>query len=485
MSKNKKTKASFLVYSLSTSLALVLLGAQSGCSNHDHSDGAAGGQSGDHSHADHPHGDHFETIVFYTCSMHPQIREDEPGRCPICHMPLVKMEVEKGGGESSEIVRIEAEEQWYCQNFPNVTSMKPDVCPLDGSPMIKRTLQDVASEKIAEVRLRQSQVGHFRSSLFPATRMNMSREIRLLGSVLQSEEKQSFIPARVPGRVERVYIKSAGSFIQKGDPVVDIYSPELISSVEEYLVTRKTYEASPTPEFKDLLERSEQRLLLWGVLRSQIDTWYRNQNVPRNITLYSPTTGIVQKRNATEGGYVQEGANLFELSDLSEVWVAMDVYEHDAALVQLGQGVRLEFTAIPGRSLESEIDFVSPFLDSATRTLKVRATIQNLNGQLKPGMVVSANLKYELPSKALAIPRSAIIDTGKRKVVWVKTVDNRYQARVIQTGFQSDGFTEVVRGLEEGQAVVVEGNFLLDAQARLFGGYEDPPSEPVDPHAGH
>lgn len=411
--------------------------------------------------------------VYYTCSMHPQIKEKKPGKCPICHMNLTKIEVEADGVEANVIEEKVKEVTWYCENFPDVTSEVEEVCPIDGTPMVKKEDSSGAQEVVAKVKLRKSQLGHFFPEYFPATTMTMTKEIRLLGSVKQSEEKESNIPARIGGRVEKVYLKSTGSFVKVGDPVVDLYSPKLITAGEEYILARKSVRGSKANDFRELLKQSEERLKLWGIQDIQYNKWFEDKAVPRSITIYSNATGIVRKKNATVGEYFQEGQNFFELSDLSAVWIEMDVYESDSSLIEIGQKVEFTFSAIPGEKTVGEIDFVTPFLDAESRTLKVRATIKNLNGKLKPGMIADSTLMINYPGKPLVVPRSAIIDTGARKVVWVGITGRAFQAKTIMTGFESNGYVEVKSGLMEGEEVVIEGNFLLDAQAQLFGGYED------------
>ncbi|MEX1099348.1 MAG: efflux RND transporter periplasmic adaptor subunit, partial [Bacteriovoracaceae bacterium] len=187
--------------------------------------------SEEHSHED----SNIET--FYTCPMHPQIREPKTGKCPICHMPLVKIEVDRGEGVSQEKPK---KDHWRCKDYPEVTSLKEDVCPIDGTPMIQASSQS-PGEVVGKVKLRQAQMSHFRPSYFQVAPMKMEKNVRLLGAVLPSEERESNIPARVPGRVEKVYIESTGSFVQEGEPVVDIYSPQLITGGEEYLLAKKNY----------------------------------------------------------------------------------------------------------------------------------------------------------------------------------------------------------------------------------------------------
>lgn len=415
---------------------------------------------------------HKESVKsYYTCSMHPQIKEDKPGKCPICHMNLTKVEVDDS--EDVTEVKINKKVLWQCKEYPDVTSEVEDACPIDGTPMIKKVDANLGGIAIAKVKLRKSQLSHFNPAFFPVSTMKMSKNIRLLGSVLQSEVKESNIPARIGGRIEKVYVVSTGSFVKKGDPVLDLYSPKLMTAGEEYIIARKSANNSKSKEFKDMLNQSIERLKLWGIKSFQYEDWFKKGRVPKKITIYSSATGIVRKRNAVVGKYFKEGQNFFELSDLSDVWVEMDMYEHDSSLVNIGQKVKLEFSSLPGEITEGEIDFVAPVLDSISRTLKIRTTIKNTTGKLKPGMVADASLRINLDGNPLVVPRSAIIDTGKRKLVWIKVSKKQYQAKIVRTGYESEGYVEIRHGLMEGEEVVMDGNFLLDAQAQLFGGYED------------
>lgn len=455
------------------SIVLILVGCNNGFEENSNNEKGKLDEHQDHAH------ENIET--YYTCSMHPTVKEDKPGKCPICHMNLTKIEIDKSEDIVSDIT-ASPKEIWYCESDPSVTSVSKDICPIDGTQMLKKETGNSAAEIVAKVKLRKAQLDHFFPDFFPATKMKMEKNVRLLGSVLQSEDRESSIPARIGGRIEKVYVKSTGSFVKIGDPVLDLYSPKLITAGEEYLLAKQTYKNNKSREFKEMLEQSRERLKLWGMKEFQLDAWFKSGHVPKKITIYSPATGIVRKRNAVVGKYFKEGQNFFELSDLSEVWVEMDVYEQDAALVELGQTVEMEFTSMPGVKVNGAIDFVNPVLDIKSRTLKVRTTIKNENGNLKPGMIADATLNISFDGMPLVVPRSAIIDTGKRKVVWVKISNKQFQAKVIHAGHESEGYVEIKHGLRVGEEVVIEGSFLLDAQAQLFGGYEDMKK---DPNAGH
>lgn len=409
--------------------------------------------------------------TYYTCPMHPQIKEKKPGKCPICHMNLNKVEIET----EEESTTFESQKQkvfWYCKNQPDVTSEIEAVCPIDGKPMLKKIFESKAGDIVAKVILRKAQLSHFRPDFFPVTKMKMMKKVHLLGVVQKTEEKESNIPARISGRVEKVYVKSSGISIKKNDPLIEIYSPQLITGGEEYIVARRSYQKNGGKEFKELLTQTEEKLFLWGIRKFQLDKWFKSGKVPKSITLYSPKSGIVSKRNAIQGKYFKEGQSLFDLVDYSSVWIEMDVYEHESSLIRIGQKLNLRFLALPGKELKSTVDFINPDLNPQTRTLKIRTTIGNPDGLLRPGMVADAELTVHMSGLPLVIPRSAIIDTGKRKVVWIKTGKKTFKAKMVKTGFESQGYVQIKEGLIEGEEVVIEGNFLLDAQAQLFGGYE-------------
>jgi Cu(I)/Ag(I) efflux system membrane fusion protein len=391
---------------------------------------------------------------YYTCSMHPSIREAKSGRCPICGMNLTYIEEVTGLGH-------ETHDHESVNELAEMTQMSED--SMGGKHKNHSANKEVATKDgDAAVRLTKKQVYNFNYTTFEVRKEKISRTLRLLGKVVQSEKKQSNIPARISGRVEKVYINSTGSFVSKNDPVIDIYSPELITAGEEYLVSSKRNQ-------RDLLRQAKKKLKLWGIRDFQIRDWLKNSRVPRNITIYSNASGVVTRKRAVEGRYFKEGESFYDLVNLSTVWVEMDVYEQDAGLVKIGQNVNMEFLSYPGERWKSRIDFISPVLDEKTRTLTIRSSLDNKDGKLKPGMVGEINLVNDTSEDVPIIPNSAIIDTGKRKIVWLEKDKNNYIATEIETGIQGVEFSEVKSGLNEGENIVVDGNFLLDAQSQLSG----------------
>lgn len=376
--------SSIIVWGLALSLGLF-----SGCDLH---------KSDDH---DHDHSEEVsQTTTYYTCAMHPEIKEDEPGRCPICHMNLTRVEEDHDDHDHDQADH--EEELWQCKDYPDVQSQWPGTCPIDGTEMIKVQRGESPGDSVASVRLRHSQLDHFRPSFFSVSSMKMHRQSRFLGTVLQAEEGESNIPARVEGRVERVYVRSTGAHIRRGDLVLELYSPKLISAGEEYLISKRNYERQKTETFHNLLRQSEERLRLWGIQREQYESWARAGEVPDSIRIYSPVSGIVTERNAVAGRYFDEGENFFRLVDLSTVWLEIDIYESDSGLIEMGQQVEIKFNALPGETWSGIIDFIDPVISRKTRTLKVRTTLDNAQGKLRPGMIAEAVIDIDLGKRSLS-----------------------------------------------------------------------------------
>lgn len=418
---------------------------------------------------DHSVHEHESVESYYTCSMHPQVREDKPGKCPICHMNLTKVTIDK-----STTQKVPKEKLWACAEDSTITSPAPGECPIDGSPMVELDEGPKFGSSVASVNLSATQIENFKAQVFATTRMKMNKKVRLLGEVVQAQQKESNIPLRVDGRVENVFIKSEGEFVRVGDAVIEIYSPTLISGGEEYIIARKqSVKNTNSKEYSELLQQSEQRLMNWGISAEQLESWFKKGSVPQKIVIHSPTSGIVTKRYAVKGKYFKEGQSLFDVVDLSTVWVELDVYEVDSALIKKDQKIDLRFAAIPGKVTTSKLDFVSPVIDQSTRTLKVRATIENSDGSLKIGMVSDGNLSVELPDYELVVPRTAVVDTGKRQIVWLQIDENKFEARLVRLGAKAGDYVQVLDGLSENDHVVARGNFMLDAQAQLFNGYEN------------
>lgn len=302
------------------------------------------------------------------------------------------------------------------------------------------------------------------------------REIVAVARVREPETALSTISARIGGRIDRLFVNFIGQSIRKGEPVASIYSPELLTAAEEYklaLDNRARLSASKEPQAiaqaEELIAASRRRLELWDLTREQIENITSSPETPLHITIYSTAAGIVHSRNVTEGQYVKAGDVLLTVTDLSTVWVQAELYEPDIAPIRTGHGVKITSEALPS-ILRGTVTLIEPFANEQTRTIPVRIQVSNPQMSLKPGMVVSATFSTSSPGRVLTVPRSAVIDMGTEKIVYVEGSTGEFERRVVDVGAPAEDFYPVVSGLKTGEKVVTRGAFLVDSQTRLATG---------------
>lgn len=406
----------------------------------------------------------------WTCSMHPQIRTDAPGSCPICGMDL---EPVQAGSQ-------------------------------DGSVRLSETARAAAGIEVA-----------------PVLRRTLEREVRAVARVEVPEGGYLHVAARVPARVERVHVAAVGESVGRGAPLVDLYSPELVLAQQELiLATRHMDGLSPeSPDYeasRSALDAVRQKLLLWGVTAGQVE---RIGSLPAPQTVLpflSPAAGIVMEKSVREGMYVEMGQDLFVLADLSVVWVVADLFESDLPWVLEGMPGSIEVAGVPGEVFEGTVSRVEPQVSDDTRAVRVRLVVGNGRGVLKPGMYATVRLHARLGSdgrradeggartvyvcpmrcqppaaapgrcavcgmalveeridpanaEVIAIPATAVLTTGTRSIAYKEIEPGRYKAVELLLGPLAGGFYPVVAGLAEGDRVVVHGNFLLDSQSQIEG----------------
>jgi len=314
----------------------------------------------------------------------------------------------------------------------------------------------------------------------------VQKVIRTIGRVEADEGRQATINSKVEGWIEKLYVETTGSHVHKGEPLAEIYSPELVATQQEFLNALKwTKESSDantankqgaTPELSQMLAKdatamlaaSRQRLLLWDISAQQIKNIEESGKTIRTLTLYSPVSGFITQKMVVAGMKVMPGEKLFDVADLSNLWVIADIYESELALIKVGNKALITLAYLPGKELPSQIDYIYPSISAETRTVKVRLKLANLNNQLKPQMFGNVEIKINLGRK-LMIPESAVIDTGKGMVAYVDLGNGAFEPREIKAGLRTDGYVEVLRGLTEGEKIVSAANFLVDSEAQLKG----------------
>ena len=305
--------------------------------------------------------------------------------------------------------------------------------------------------------------------------------IRTVGRVNYDETKLVTVNTKFEGYIEKLYINSMGQYVKKGEPLAEIYSPELLSTQLEFLNLLKWRNNGSKEAYSDdnigkmlskdaqeIMEAAKERLRLFGINDEQINEVEKSGKPKRTLTIYSPVSGYIIQKQALQGTRVIPGQALFDIADLSTVWVLADIYEQDLSLIKTGQTATLTFNYFPGKTFISTVDYIYPTLENATRTAKARFIIPNRNGQLKPQMYTNTEITVNLGNK-LIIPESAVINTGMRKIVYVDLGNGNFQQRNVVTGFRNDGMVEILKGLKPGEIVSTSANFLIDSEARLRG----------------
>ena len=320
----------------------------------------------------------------------------------------------------------------------------------------------------------------------------LEKEIRTVGLVELDETRTSHVHVKFDGFIEELYVDFTGKAVKKGQPLFKIYSRDLLAAQQEYLVSRASVAKLPAGATADsaraaareLTAATRRRLELFDVPASVLARIERTGEAERAITILSPQTGTVIEKEAQRGLAVTPMMHLFVIADLSRVWVQADIYERDLSQVRIGQAARLTIDALPGRTFTGLVTFVSPMLDEATRTAKVRFEFPNNDGTLKPRMYATTLLKVDL-GEGVTVPTDAVIDTGERKIVFVAHGGGHFQPRAIKTGVVLDGAYHVLDGLVEGDDIAATGQFLLDSESRIRGAAEGPAPGAAPAHGGH
>ncbi|HSW62127.1 MAG TPA: efflux RND transporter periplasmic adaptor subunit [Dissulfurispiraceae bacterium] len=307
----------------------------------------------------------------------------------------------------------------------------------------------------------------------------LQKVIRTVGRIEYDERRIATANTKVEGWIERLYVDYTGRYVTKGEPLAEIYSPDLYATQQEYLhllkwekqnAERKNGAGSDmlSRDSRALVEAARQRLKLWDISDAQIKKIEQGGNPMRTLTIHSPVSGYVVQKMAIKGMRVMPGEKLFDVADLSSVWIVSDVYGYELSLIKVGQTAAISLSYFPGKEYTAKVDFVYPSLSAETRTSKIRFTMANPNRQLKPLMFTNVEIKIPL-GKKLAIPQDAVIDTGMRKIVYVDKGEGYFEPREIQTGIKAEGFIEVIKGLQSGEKVAASANFLIDSEAKLKG----------------
>jgi RND family efflux transporter MFP subunit len=307
-------------------------------------------------------------------------------------------------------------------------------------------------------------------------RQTVRKAILAPGKVAEPETGIGTISARIGGRIEKLFLSVTGESVSQGQPVASIYSPEIFAGAEEYklaLENRQSLSASKESQAivqaDELIHASRRRLELWGLTPEQIEAIANDAAKAVQITIYSSISGVVTKRNVAEGQYVKEGDILYTVTDLGTVWVQADIFESDIPTVRSGMDARITSPTLAGGALRGTISFLQPSVDPQTRTMTARIQVPNPGMRLRPGMFVQVSFDTPVASDTLAVPRSAVLNTGKEQIVYVAKDNGVFEKRPIEAEAAGDEYYAITKGLRPGERVVTKGNFLIDSQTRLTG----------------
>lgn len=422
-----------------------------------------------------------ETKGIYVCPMHPRIRSDKPGTCPICNMNLEKVDesrarADAAGKSPSEKRSDSPPADYYCPMHPQIRSDKPGTCPICNMNLEK---MEEGSERVKEaaapgtIRIspeRQQLIG---IQLTEVTLGPLSSTIRAVGRLAYDETRISRIQTKIEGWIEEVMVNYTGILVKKGQPLATVYSPELFTTQRELIIAGKSRDALQGSEFPEiasgaasLYESTRQRLKLWDITDTQIKEIERKGSPSRAMAIYSPISGFVINRNAYPGQRITPETDLYTVVDLSSIWVLADVYEYEIYMVRPGQDAVMTLPYNPGRSLKGKVDYIYPELDKTTRTLKVRLQFPNPDFQLKPDMYANVEIRIDHGSH-LSVPNEAILDSGVDQIVFMALQEGHFEPRKIQVGARVGNRSIVLGGLKAGDKVVSSGNFLVDSESQL------------------
>ncbi|MBI4686533.1 MAG: efflux RND transporter periplasmic adaptor subunit [Nitrospirae bacterium] len=321
-----------------------------------------------------------------------------------------------------------------------------------------------------------------------ASIMPLQKIIRTVGRIEYDERRIATVNTKFEGWIERLYVDYTGRYVKKGEPLAEIYSPELFATQQEFLNLLKWKDSGSRVEGQgssnsdsslnigemlsrdaaSIIEAARQRLKLWDITEEQIKKIEQTRQPMRTLTIHSPVSGYIVQKMALQGMRVMPGEKLFDVADLSTVWVISDIYEYELPLMKVGQTANISLSYFPGKEFSSRIDYIYPALSGETRTLKARFTIPNPNALLKPQMFTNVEIKVNL-GKRLAVPEDAVLDTGTRQVVYVDKGEGYFEPREVMLGISANGFKEVIRGLKAGEKVATSAAFIIDSEAQLKG----------------
>jgi Cu(I)/Ag(I) efflux system membrane fusion protein/cobalt-zinc-cadmium efflux system membrane fusion protein len=417
----------------------------------------------------------------WTCGMHPQVIQDAPGICPICNMNLTPLKRTTLGDTTSQAPSSEPKEPakrkikyWVAPMDPTYISDKPGKSPMGMDLVPVYEGEEKSTGPV--ITIDPTTVQNIGVKSKELLRGDLAHTIRTVGILDYNNKAIYWITTKYDGWIQKVYVNYIGEHVTKGQKLFEIYSPDLVSTQEEYL-TALDYaaELSKAPkEFQTrgpetLLDAARKRLDYWDITEEQIKTLEQTRQIKKTLTVVSHVDGYVAEKmdEALEGIYVKPGMNLYKIADLSTVWIHADIYEYDLPWIQVGQEVEIDLPYFPGERFSGKVLYEYPYVSEKTRTMRICVEAPNPGKRLRPGMYANARIKTSPVINALQVPEEAVIHSGERNVVIVDKGGGRFEPRTVILGIHSDGVFQVKSGLHDGERIVTSAQFLIDSESNL------------------
>jgi RND family efflux transporter MFP subunit len=426
-------------------------------------------------------------VDYYTCTMHPSVKSQDPkGKCPICAMDLVPvMKKVASAGKPDDV------DYYTCTMHPSVKSQDPKgkcpICGMDLVPVMKRRAVSTNGTNAAipatgsgdeepgefKVRVeRQQQIG---VTYGRVSRQPFTHTVRAVGMVAYDKERHWDYVARVEGYVQKLFVFSRGELVDKNAPLLTLYSPDLLTTQNEFTDLLKARDEARAKGDKIVLESTErlvestkQRLRLWNISDEQITELEKTGKPQETLTLYSPFKGVVQDVGVDQGRRVMVGDHLVDIADLSVVWVWAQFYQDELPMLKRGLPIIVTTSSYPGEKFNGKISVIDPFINDALRTGRVRIEVENADFKLRPDMYVDIDLTMDM-GEGVAVPVSAVLPTGLHNIVFVDKGEGKLEPRFVELGRKYGDYYELKSGVKEGERVVTSANFLIDAEAKVQG----------------
>ena len=414
----------------------------------------------------------------WTCPMHPHILEEEPGECPICGMDLVPVADGSTGlpGAAAGSDRGEREILFYRNPMdPTITSPVPakDEMGMDYVPVFADEAERVTGQGTT-VSIDPVVVQNMNVQTEVAERRDLKQEIRTVGYLEYDQERMVTVTTKYSGWVEKVYVNYVGEPVERGEPLFEIYSPELLQTEEELLSALEyadQFDSTSTEagrRARALVDAARERLRYWDIAPEQIDKLIETGEVFRTLQVVAPAGGVVMKRMpGLEGMAVRPGMEVYHIADLRSLWLSVEVFEHQVAQIDVGSAAEIELTYFPGEVFRGTVRFIDPEFSESTRTLGVKIEVPNPKGRLRSGMFGTVRFRPTMARQALAVPTQAVLRTGKRNVVIVDLGGGSFAPREVEIGHEGGGYVEILSGLSEGERIVTSSQFLIDSESSL------------------